>query len=111
VPLITYLGVSGFKLRGLSIDGNKANQLVQTNTVVISGCSNFKVTDIAIDGSSYNGIRVEANTDVHPARSYLRNVESTRASYCGIELYDASRISLVNCSSCDNAGYGFSYNS
>lgn len=110
-PLITYFSVAGFKLKGLKLDGNKANQTTQTNVVEINGCANFKLFDIDIDGGSYCGLKIDGNTDAHPTKSSLVRVKCTRNGYSGIMLYNARRLNLTDCGGSNNAGFGLFYDS
>ncbi len=110
-PMITYLGVDGFRLRGLRANGNKANQATQTNVIEVKNCSNFRITDVDIDGASYCGLKIDGNVDAHPTRSYLRRVQAIRSGYTGILLYNARRLNLQDCNSSDNGGYGVLYDS
>ncbi|MFA0929825.1 right-handed parallel beta-helix repeat-containing protein [Pseudomonas syringae pv. tagetis] len=108
-PFITFLGVTGFRAKGLRIDGNRANQLSQVSGIEIKGCSGFQLNDVEVFDAKYCGVLVEANTDVHPSKSYLRNVKCPGSGYSGILIYEGTRLDIINCSGTNNDGFGLAY--
>lgn len=59
--------------------------------------------------AKYCGVRVEANTDVYPSKSYLRNVKCTGSGYSEILIYEGTRLEIINCSGTNNDGFGLAY--